>query len=106
MRQLFPKFRICLDLIAEPSSGGPAAARVIGVRPEDVVLNGGGVAATMLTIGHLGVESVALLEANGQHFHALLGAHHLARRRRGDGGGAARGPPVFRRGRHAHRLSG
>ena len=60
-------------------SSGPAATRMIGVRPEDVVLNGGGIAAKVLTVEHLGVESVALLEAEGQHFHALLGARTTLR---------------------------
>jgi multiple sugar transport system ATP-binding protein len=55
-------------------SDAPAGAATIGVRPEDVVINGGGVEARVLTVEHLGVDSVALLEAEGRHVHALLGA--------------------------------
>jgi multiple sugar transport system ATP-binding protein len=57
----------------------PAGAETIGVRPEDVVLNGGGRVARALTVEHLGVESVALLDVAGTHVHALLGARtHLS----------------------------
>ncbi len=52
----------------------PERAATIGVRPEDVVLNGGGAAARVLTVEHLGVESIALLDIGGRHVHALLGA--------------------------------
>ena len=60
-------------------AAGPAGAETLGVRPEDVVLNGGGVPASVLTMEHLGVESVALLELDGadgqrQRLHALLGS--------------------------------
>jgi multiple sugar transport system ATP-binding protein len=58
---------------------GPGEAITIGVRPEDVVLNSGGVAANVLTVEHLGVESVALIEAEGRHIHALLGARTALR---------------------------
>jgi multiple sugar transport system ATP-binding protein len=56
----------------------PAGTRTLGVRPEDVVLNGAGVPASVLTMEHLGVESIALLQverADGerQQLHALLG---------------------------------
>jgi dihydroxyacetone kinase-like protein len=44
------------------------------VRPEDVVINGGGVPAKVLTVEHLGVESIALLDVDSRHVHALLGA--------------------------------
>jgi len=57
----------------------PPDTHTLGVRPEDVVLNGAGVPAEVLTLEHLGVESVALLQLAGpegaaQHVHALLGA--------------------------------
>lgn len=52
----------------------PAGAQTIGVRPEDIVLAGGGVEATVLTVEHLGVESIALLQIGGTSVHALLGA--------------------------------
>ena len=58
---------------------GPGGAITIGVRPEDVVLGSGGVPANVLTVEHLGVESVALLEADGHHIHALLGARTALR---------------------------
>ncbi|WP_193370451.1 ABC transporter ATP-binding protein [Pelagibius marinus] len=58
---------------------GPGGTETLGVRPEDVVLNGRGVAARVLTLEHLGVESIALLEVAGaggapQQVHALLGS--------------------------------
>ncbi len=53
----------------------PAATATIGLRPEDIELHAsGGVAATVLTVEHLGVETVILLEVAGQRLHALLGA--------------------------------
>jgi multiple sugar transport system ATP-binding protein len=52
----------------------PPGAETAGVRPEDVVVNGSGVPARVLTVEHLGVESVALLDIGGSHIHALLGA--------------------------------
>jgi multiple sugar transport system ATP-binding protein len=55
-------------------SDGPRNGVIIGVRPEDVVINGGGVPAKVLTVEHLGVESIALLDVDSRHVHALLGA--------------------------------
>ncbi len=40
------------------------------------MLNGSGVPARVLTVEHLGVELVALLDIGGSHIHALLGAAH------------------------------
>ena len=54
--------------------GAHPAAATVGVRPEDVVINGGGVSARILNIEHLGVESIALLDVAGTQVHALLGA--------------------------------
>ncbi|MEQ8355805.1 MAG: ABC transporter ATP-binding protein [Kiloniellaceae bacterium] len=70
-----------INLLAPGTLGvqhGPSGTRTLGVRPEDVVLNGAGVPASVLTLEHLGVESIALLQvpgANGaaQQVHALLG---------------------------------
>ncbi len=58
---------------------GPAGGASVGVRPEDVVLNGSGAPARVLTVEHLGVESIALLEVEGRHVHALLGARTALR---------------------------
>lgn len=52
---------------------GPAGAATIGVRPEDVVLGAGGVAARILTVEPLGAETVILLEVSGSQVHALAG---------------------------------
>jgi multiple sugar transport system ATP-binding protein len=57
----------------------PGGAVTIGVRPEDVVLGSGGIPAKVLTVEHLGVESIALIEAEGHHVHALLGARTTLR---------------------------
>ena len=66
--------RDLLDLASIPEN-----AATIGVRPEDIVLNGSGVPARVLTVEHLGVESVALLDIDGAHVHALLGARTALR---------------------------
>ena len=53
----------------------PSAAAEVGIRPEDVLLNpDAGVEAAVLAVEHLGVETVLLLDADGHHVHALLGA--------------------------------
>jgi multiple sugar transport system ATP-binding protein len=57
----------------------PPGAETAGVRPEDVVVNGSGVPARVLTVEHLGVESVALLDIGGSHIHAMLGARTTLR---------------------------
>jgi len=53
---------------------GPTGAKSTGVRPEDVVLGKGGVPATVLTVENLGVETIVLLESEGNRAHALLPA--------------------------------
>ena len=53
----------------------PARTRTLGIRPEDVTLNGSGVDGEVLAVEHLGVETVALLEVAGAQVHALLDAH-------------------------------
>ncbi len=58
--------------------GAPEAAVTMGVRPEDILLGrDGGLPAQVLTVEHLGVETVVLLEVEGREVHALLGAHGL-----------------------------
>jgi len=61
---------------ATPGIGGaPTATATIGVRPEDIQLGREpGVAAEVLAVEHLGVETVLLLAVQGQKLHALLGA--------------------------------
>lgn len=58
----------------------PAGTVTVGVRPEDVELNGAGIRAKVRTVEHLGVESIALLETDGAQLHALLGARTKLRR--------------------------
>ncbi|MGI9331585.1 MAG: ABC transporter ATP-binding protein [Gammaproteobacteria bacterium] len=53
---------------------GPAGAKTLGVRPEDVVLGDGGSAARVLAVENLGVETVVLMDVGGHHTHALLPA--------------------------------
>ncbi len=64
---------------------GPAGAETIGVRPEDVVLGrgamggarggarGGDGLGEVLTVEHLGAETVVLLKIGGHEVHALAG---------------------------------
>ena len=55
--------------------GTPKDAALAGVRPEDVLLRReGGLAATVVAVEHLGVETVILLDVGGTQVHALLGA--------------------------------
>ena len=54
----------------------PAEAATTGVRPEDVLLHReDGVAAEVLAVEHLGVETVVLLSVENLTLRALLGAH-------------------------------
>jgi len=52
----------------------PDGTHRLGVRPEDVALGASGWPGKVLTLEHLGVESVALVDIGGQAVHALLGA--------------------------------
>lgn len=52
----------------------PAHTHTLGVRPEDVVLGSSGLPGKVLTVEHLGVESIALVDIGGRSVHALLGA--------------------------------
>ncbi len=60
-------------------SSGPSQTQTVGVRPEDVVLNGAGLPAQVLTVEPLGVETVVLLDLAGTQVHALLGAQAAVR---------------------------
>ncbi len=53
-------------------------AATIGIRPEDISISKtNGTKGKVLTIEHLGVESVVLLEVNGKHIHGLLSPDNL-----------------------------
>jgi len=52
---------------------GPAGAETIGIRPEDVVLGRGDGLSEVLTVEHLGAETVILLKIGGHEVHALAG---------------------------------
>ena len=67
------------DLLALPTP--PRTAR-IGVRPEDLILDGHGPAATVVQVEYLGAETVVVLELAGTRLHAL--APTGARHHRGD----------------------
>ena len=57
----------------------PPETETIGIRPEDVrIAQPDGLPARVLTVEHLGVETIVLLEVDGQKFHALAGAHARA----------------------------
>jgi multiple sugar transport system ATP-binding protein len=53
-------------------------AAAIGIRPEDIAISQTkGTKGKVLTIEHLGVESVVLLDINGKHIHGLLSPSNL-----------------------------
>ena len=58
---------------------GPAGAETIGIRPEDVVLGRGDGLGEVLTVEHLGAETVVLLRIGGHEVHALAGPGEPAR---------------------------
>ena len=58
---------------------GPAGAETIGIRPEDVVLGRGDGVGEVLTVEHLGAETVVLLRIGGHEVHALAGPGEPAR---------------------------
>ena len=68
-----------INLVAAGRLGldaAPSGAVRAGVRPEDIRLDpAGGIEAQVLAVEHLGVETVAVLEAEGQRLSALLDAH-------------------------------
>jgi multiple sugar transport system ATP-binding protein len=57
---------------------GPAGAETIGIRPEDVVLGRGDGLGEVLTVEHLGAETVILLKIGGHEVHALAGPGEAA----------------------------
>ena len=67
-----------------PDIAAPAGATQIGVRPEDVVIEPSAhdgttrvaaIPAEVLTVEHLGVETVVLLQAGDSQIHALQASH-------------------------------
>ena len=52
---------------------GPVGAETIGIRPEDVALGRGDGLGEVLTVEHLGAETVVLLRIGGHEVHALAG---------------------------------
>lgn len=63
-----------------PASQGPAGTQQVGVRPEDVRIHAvNGVEAEVLTVEHLGVETVVLMQVADCHIHSLkAGAEPVA----------------------------
>lgn len=54
-------------------ANGPDGAKTVGIRPEDVLVGQGGVAATVVTAEHLGAETVLALDADDHRVLALAG---------------------------------
>jgi ABC-type sugar transport system ATPase subunit len=50
----------------------PAATARLGVRPEDVIIDGHGAPATIEQVEHLGAETVVLLTVGDEKLHALV----------------------------------
>ncbi len=61
-----------LRMDAVPGIAAPSRARNIGIRPEDVQLNGRGIEAEVEQVEHLGAESVVVLRAGEERMHALV----------------------------------
>ncbi len=61
-----------LRMDAVPGIAAPSRARNIGIRPEDVQLNGRGIEAVVEQVEHLGAESVVVLRAGEERMHALV----------------------------------
>ena len=55
-----------------PAAHAPAAARQVGLRPEDLRLDGVGPEAAVEQVEPLGAETVVLLRLNGSRLHALV----------------------------------
>ncbi len=64
---------------ALPVSHAPAAARQVGLRPEDLRLDGRGPEAAVEQVEPLGAETVVLLRLNGRKLHALVSGETLLR---------------------------
>ncbi|RMD65214.1 MAG: ABC transporter ATP-binding protein [Alphaproteobacteria bacterium] len=61
---------------ALPLADVPAGAHSAGIRPEDILLHcDDGIPAEVLSVEHLGVETVILLSLGETHLHTLLGSH-------------------------------
>ena len=60
-------------------SHAPAAARQVGLRPEDLRLDGRGSEAAVEQVEPLGAETVVLLRLNGRKLHALVSGETLLR---------------------------
>jgi multiple sugar transport system ATP-binding protein len=61
-----------LPVEALPGLSPPVAARSVGFRPEDLRLDGQGLAATATQVEHLGAETVVRLRAGEHLLHALI----------------------------------
>ncbi len=73
MRLGSPQINI-LDASSLKDTDLPANTHSVGVRPEDIVLgSANGTLAKVLTVEHLGVETVILMESEGRNIRAMLG---------------------------------
>ncbi len=61
-----------VDPEALPVARAPAGTRQVGLRPEDVLLNGKGIPVRVLQVEPLGAETVVLLDMSGVRLHALV----------------------------------
>jgi multiple sugar transport system ATP-binding protein len=57
-------------------ASGEASAATVGVRPEDLLLDGGSGEAVVRVVEDLGPNRLAVIEWAGQHCHALLAKEH------------------------------
>ena len=55
-----------------PGVDAPSRTHRIGIRPEDILLNGRGIDAVVEQVEHLGAESVIMLQAGGDRMQALV----------------------------------
>lgn len=60
------------DGMVLPLEGGEGGALIFGVRPEDVVLGGGGVAALVMDVENHGVEKIVTLMAGAHRLRAMV----------------------------------
>jgi multiple sugar transport system ATP-binding protein len=61
-----------LPVAALPGLSPPVAARTVGIRPEDLRLDGQGLEATATQVEHLGAETVVRLRTGEHLLHALV----------------------------------
>jgi multiple sugar transport system ATP-binding protein len=64
-----------LPLLAVPPGQNGAARMIAGVRPEDISLEGGNVAASVELVEDMGPAKVAVVSWAGERLHALLDKH-------------------------------